>query len=106
LKILFDQGTPAPLRYMRPGHDVESAFERSWQALQNGDLLTAAEQAGFDLVITTDQNLRYQQNLSARSLAIIVLSTTDWRRIKTHARLVGAAVDALSASAYVEVQIP
>lgn len=66
MRILFDQGTPVPLRRSLIGHEVETAYERGWSALQNGVLLKTAEEAGFDAIITTDQNLRYQQNLAQR----------------------------------------
>ena len=75
MRILFDQGTPAPLRHILAGHTVSTAYEMGWARLENGDLLNAAE-ASFDAFITTDQNLRHQQDLSGRSLAILVLPTT------------------------------
>ena len=59
LKILFDQGTPVPLR-KHLEHQVSTAYEQQWDALSNGDLLTAAESEGFDVLVTTDQNLQYQ----------------------------------------------
>ncbi len=65
MRILFDQGTPLPLRDSLTGHAVATAYELGWSTLGNGELLDAAERAGYDLFITTDQNLRYQQNLSA-----------------------------------------
>jgi len=76
MRILFDQGTPAPLRNALTPHIVETAYEKGWSNLSNGDLLNAAENNLFDLFVTTDQNLRYQQNLSGRKLAILVLPTT------------------------------
>jgi hypothetical protein len=79
VKVLFDQGTPAPLRHSLREHDIVTAFERGWQALQNGELLRTAEAEGFAAIITTDKNLRYQQNLADRRLSIVVLMTTDWR---------------------------
>ena len=106
MKVLFDQGTPAPLRQVLQGHDVTTAFEQGWQVLQNGDLLAAAESAGFELMITTDQNLRYQQNLAGRRMAVIVLSTTSWKRIRLNAALVAAAVGRIGAGDYVELPIP
>jgi len=63
MKILFDQGTPVPLRRSLSKHKVTTAFERGWGALRNGELLQAAEAEGFDALVTTDQNLQYQQNL-------------------------------------------
>jgi hypothetical protein len=81
MRILFDQGTPVPLREHLTGHVVQTAFELGWSTLENGELLAAAE-SSFDLLITTDQNLRYQQNLTGRSLAILVVMTTSWPRIQ------------------------
>ncbi len=81
MKILFDHGTPAPLRRQLPGHEIATAYEMGWAKLSNGDLLAAAEKA-FAVFITTDQNLRYQQNLGGRRLAILVLPTTSWPEIQ------------------------
>ena len=106
VRILFDQGTPVPLRRSLPGHTIETAFERDWGTLQNGDLLTAAESAGFEAIITTDQNLRYQQNLAGRQLAVLVLQTTDWRLISQYTSYVATAVEALAPGAYVELAFP
>jgi predicted nuclease of predicted toxin-antitoxin system len=72
MKILFDQGTPAPLRHSLAGHSVATAFEKRWDKLENGDLIRAAESEAFEVLITTDQNLNYQQNLRGRTLAILV----------------------------------
>lgn len=84
MRILFDQGTPAPLRHALAQHVVETAYEKGWAHLNSGDLLNAAEIDGFDLFLTTDQNLRYQQNLSGRKVAILVLPTTRWPVIEKH----------------------
>jgi hypothetical protein len=78
MRILFDQGTPVPLRQHLTNHLVDTAFERGWSTLRNGELLDIAAHERYDLVITTDQNWRYQQHLAARQLAIIVLLST-WR---------------------------
>jgi predicted nuclease of predicted toxin-antitoxin system len=91
MKILFDQGTPAPLRHALPGHAISTAFEMGWAALTNGDLLDAAEPS-FDVLVTTDQNLPYQQNLKGRPLAILILPTTSWPKLKDHLREVEAAL--------------
>ena len=77
MRILFDQGTPAPLRRWLTAHTVSTAYEQGWSTVTNGDLIRLAEQKGYDLLITTDTNLRYQQNLEDRSIAILVLSTTS-----------------------------
>src|SRR3989454_10267818 len=94
MRILFDQGTPVPLRRALTAHTVSTAFEMGWSNLDNGVLLTETEKA-FDAFITTDQNLRYQQNLAGRRLAILVLPTTSWPRIRAHQEQVVAAIDAL-----------
>jgi len=75
MKILFDQGTPVLLRGHLVSHTVDTAYEVGWAEFQNSQLLQAAEAARYDLLVTTDQNLKYQQNLRGRKLA--VLSTAD-----------------------------
>jgi hypothetical protein len=106
VKILFDQGTPVPLRRSLPEHGISTAFERGWHILQNGELLNAGEAEGFDAIITTDQNIRYQQNLPGRRLAIVVLMTTDWRLISQHIDYVAKAIAAVTPGAYVELIFP
>jgi hypothetical protein len=106
VRILFDQGAPVPLRGALLGHLVETAYERDWSALKNGDLLKIAEVEGFEAIITTDQNLRYQQNLPQRRLAVLVLMTTDWKRIRQHTALVADALDRLGPGGYIELAIP
>ncbi|PAW64017.1 MAG: hypothetical protein B9S34_13335 [Opitutia bacterium Tous-C1TDCM] len=106
MRVLFDQGTPVPLRRLLVAHEVETAFERGWGTLQNGTLLQAAEAAGFAAVVTTDQNLRYQQDLTGRKLAILVLLTTDWRLIRQYPDHVVRAVGALAPGAYCELPFP
>jgi hypothetical protein len=102
MRILFDQGTPLPLRRFLAGHEVATAFEKSWAELTNGDLLRLAE-AEFDLLITTDQNLRYQQNPAGRKLAILVLPTTSWPKIWRHVQVVMDAVNQIQPGEYREV---
>jgi hypothetical protein len=102
MKIVFDQGTPAPLRRALSGHSVSTAYELGWSGLANGDLLKQAE-AQFDLLITTDQNLRYQQNLDGRRLAILVLPTTSWPEISKHEAEVTTTVSAIKPGEYREL---
>lgn len=97
MRVLLDQGTPVPLRRVLDAHAVSTAFEMGWAQLSNGELLNAAESA-FDVLITTDQNLRHQQNLTTRTLAILVLPTTSWPIIQQHVDEVRRAVDGLRAS--------
>ena len=105
MRILFDQGTPAPLRHALSGHTVETAFELGWATLQNGALIAAAEGAGFEVFITTDKNLKYQQNLTARSISVVVLSTTSWPRIQRALPDVVAAVKGALPGGYSEVAV-
>jgi hypothetical protein len=105
MRILFDQGTPVPLREHLAGHVIETAFELGWSTLENGALLTAAEDS-FDLLITTDQKLRYQQNLAGRKLSILVLMTTSWPRIKKSIPQILAAIDRTSPGELLEITPP
>lgn len=95
MKVLFDQGTPAPLRRALPGHEVSTAHEMGWATLTNGEFLGAAEKAGFDVVMTTDKNLRHQQNLARRRLSVLVLPTTDWGTIRHNESKIAAALESL-----------
>jgi predicted nuclease of predicted toxin-antitoxin system len=106
MKILFDQGAPVPLRNYLPKHTVETAYERGWSSLKNGELLTVAEAEGFDILLTTDQNLHHQQNLSGRRIGVVVLLTTSWPRIKNNVALVVQAVDSLRPGSYQEIDFP
>jgi hypothetical protein len=81
------------------GHTIVTASYQGWSGLKNGALLNAAEQAGFDLLITADQEMRYQQNLTRRKLALIVLSTNNWSFIQASIGAVMAAVEAAAAPA-------
>ena len=105
MNILFDQGTPVPLRRLLRDHVVSTTYEQGWSKLQNGQLLAQAEQAGYHLLITTDQNLRYQQNLSTRQIAIVVLRSTSWPRIQLRLDAVRAAVERVGVGTYEEVDI-
>jgi hypothetical protein len=100
VKILFDQGTPAPLRRALSNHSVATAFEKGWSNLSNGNLLREAE-SEFDLLITTDKNLQYQQNLAGRRIAILVLPTTSWPEIQPHQNKIVAAVEKIKSGDYI-----
>ena len=105
MRVLFDQGTPAPLRLLLPLHEESTAFERGWSTLKNGELLHEAEAAGFGVLVTTDTNLKYQQNLSARNISVVVLSTTSWPRIKVDCEPIVSAIAAAVPGSYAEVQV-
>ena len=106
MRVLFDQGAPVPLRQALSNHSVSTAYDLGWATLKNGELLLAAEKERFDVLVTTDNNLRYQQNLTGRKIAIVVLSTTSWPRIRIAAEKVVVAVNAASAGGFTEVLIP
>jgi hypothetical protein len=82
MKIILDESVPQKLRLLIDGHTVVTTWFQGWSGLKNGALLTAAEEAGFDLFITADQELSYQQNLAARKMAVLVLSTNNWDLVK------------------------
>jgi hypothetical protein len=91
MKRLFDQGTPAPLRHALTGHTVSTAYEMGWASLANGDLLDTAEH-NFDVLVTTDQNLPYQQNLERLRIAVLILPTTSWPRLQRRVPDIEAAL--------------
>jgi hypothetical protein len=105
--VLFDNGTPRTLaRYLIDHHTVTEARARGWEELENGDLLNEAEAAGFEVLVTTDKNLRYQQNLSVRKIAVVVLGKGRWSIIKPHVAQIVAAVNAATPGSFAEVEIP
>lgn len=106
MRVLFDNGTPRGLASALPGHRVEEARARGWDRLRNGELLDAAEAAGFDIFLTTDRNLRYQQNLAGRTIAIIVLGSGRWRLIRARLAEIASAVDVAQSGQVVEISIP
>jgi hypothetical protein len=105
--VLFDNGTPRTLaRYLIDHHAVTEARARGWEQLENGELLTVAEAAGFEVLVTTDKNLSYQQNLAGRKLAIVVLGKGRWSLIKPHVAQIVAAVNAAAPGSIAEVEMP
>ena len=104
MRILFDQGTPVPLREHLNSHTVATAFELGWSNLTNGELLAAAE-GSFDLLVTTDQQIRYQQNLSGRRLAILVLLTTSWPRLQSCVPQIQKAIENIRPGDYQEFNV-
>jgi hypothetical protein len=97
---------PAPLSISLRDHDVTEARDRGWDTLSNGVLLSEAEQAGFEVFVTADKNIRYQQNLANRKIAVVVLSTPQWPLVRLHVAKIVAAVNAAAPGSYSEVQIP
>lgn len=105
MKILLDECVPWPMHQFLAGHDCATAQQRGWGGIKNGDLIRSAEKE-FDLFITSDQNIRYQQNLAGRRIAILELSTNDYRRIKASAELIRTAVAEIQASEFHRLEIP
>lgn len=106
MRVLFDQGVPAPLRAYLTSYDVVTAYEKGWSALRNGNLLAVAEEEKFEVLLTTDQNLQYEQNLKGRSIAVVVLSTTSWPRIKLVTDDISTAIQSARAGQFSFVDIP
>ena len=104
--ILFDQGTPVPLRPFLEGHTVKTAARQGWSALSNGDLLLAAEADGFDVLLTTDKNLAFQHSLKNRKIAIVVLGNPQWPVARLYVESIVAAVNAATPGSYTLVEIP
>jgi hypothetical protein len=104
--VLFDHSTPAPLRDALKAHTVVEAIERGWQRLENGALLDAAEAAGFEILVTADKNMRHQQNLAARKIAIVVLGNAQWPVLRRYVDRVVTALNAATPGSYTEVEVP
>lgn len=102
MNIPFDHGTPRPLRRFLTGHRVTTAAQVGFDELQNGLLLAAAEGV-FDMLITTDKNIRHRQNLRGRRLAILVPPTPDWRVVKFHADQVLSVVNGMRPGEHLEL---
>jgi hypothetical protein len=104
--VLFDHVTPRGLGRLLAGHTVKEAKAQGWDRLSNGELLAEAENAGFEVLVTPDKNIRHQQNLARRRIAIVVLGNPLWPMLRLHADLVVAAVNTATPGSYTEVAIP
>lgn len=104
--VLFDQGTPVPLRAFLVQHTVKTAAEQGWSTLSNGKLLDAADAAGFEVLVTTDKNLPHQQNLGRRKLAIVVLGNAQWPVLQLHVQLAVDAINSAKPKSCAVVEIP
>ena len=104
MRILFDHGVPVPLRDHRSDHAIKTAYEVGWSTLRNGDLLANAEKQ-FDVFVTTDRNLRHQQNIAGRRIAILVLPTTSWPRLVNCTAQISSAIASLESSQYLELPL-
>jgi hypothetical protein len=109
LRILFDKNVPVGVRRLLSGHAVQTFPETGWDPqLENGELLKAGEAAGFDVVVTSDQNIKYQQNLAGRKLALVVLGSNIWPIVRDHAAAIKNAIDAATPGSYafIEMKLP
>lgn len=106
MRILFDTGVPRGVAALLREHTVEESRLHGWQELSNGKLIAAAEEAQFDVLLTTDKNIRYQQNLEGRRLAIVVLGNGQWPNVKLQAAIIVAAVNAARPGSYQQVEVP
>jgi hypothetical protein len=107
LRILFDKNVPVGVRRFLPEHEVHTVVEMQWlDQLENGELLKVAEESGFDVLVTSDQNIRYQQNLTGRTLALVVLGSNIWPVVRDHGAEITAKVDAAKPGSYDLVEMP
>ena len=106
MHVLFDHNVPSGIAAALKGHDVTLAVERGWERISNGDLLSQAELAGFDVMLTADKNIRYQQNLKKRRIAIVLLTNPTWRDVQPCLYRVVTGVNAATLGSYAEVEIP
>jgi hypothetical protein len=106
MRVLFDQATPLPIRAFLDRHEVCTASQQGWATLNNGDLLTAAEAAGFEVLLTTDKNLRYQQNLEGRKIAVVVLGRQQWPQVRSYVQRIVDAVNSAAPGSCIEIEIP
>jgi hypothetical protein len=106
MRILFDQGTPVAIRDALREHYVRTAHEQGWSALSNGELLNAAEQAGFDVLLSTDTGLPHEQNLKGRKLAVVILSKNRWILIEPRLPEIATALTSAKPGTFTVVEIP
>jgi hypothetical protein len=106
MKVLFDNGTPKPIARSLAGHEITYARQIGWHELENGELIQRAEEAGYEVLLSTDKNIRYQQNLSGRKIALVVLGNPQWPLVRLHLDRIAAAVNSATPGSYAVVEIP
>ena len=106
MRVLFDQGTPVGIRQCLLDHTIATANEKGWSALLNGQLLSAAQDAEFHVLLTTDTNLPFQQNLEGRQIAVVILSKNRWNLIRRALPQIATAVAAAKPGTWTIVEIP
>jgi len=107
LRILFDKNVPVGVRGCLAGHEARTFADMRWHPqLENGELLKACEEEGFDVMVTADQNIRYQQNLTGRRLVLVVLGSNIWPIVRDHQAAIAAKVDAALPGSYEFIEMP
>jgi hypothetical protein len=106
MRVLFDQATPVPIRQYLQECDVRTAAQQGWDTLKNGELIEAAKAEGFDVLLTTDKNMRHQQNLADRRIAVVVLGRQQWPSLRPHIQRVVEAISAATPGSYTEIDFP
>ncbi len=105
MRILFDHNVPRPLRRYLTEHTVDTAHEKGWAELRNGDLLNNAETEGYEVVITADQSLHYQQNIGQRQIAVIVILSKRWPAVQLKIEEIRSVLEELGPGELREVPI-
>ena len=106
MRVLLDECVPRPLRKLLPDHQVQTVQEAGWEGKHNGELLLLA-QTRFDVFVTADKNLRYQQKLNSRKIGIVELPTNDWSILKQIGSAIDDAIRSLGPeNNYIEIQLP
>ena len=106
MRILFDNGVPKRVADCLTEHEITYARQIGWHQLKNGELIEQCERAGYNVLLSTDKNMRYQQNLTGRILAIVILGNQQWPDVRPHLDRIAAAVNAATPGSYTEVEIP
>ena len=106
MKILFDNGTPKPIARSLAGHEIAYARRIGWHEMENGELIQQAEEAGYEVLLSTDKSIRYQQNLTGRKIALVILGNQQWPVVRLYLDRIAAAVNASTPGSYAEVEIP
>jgi len=106
VRVLLDNNVPVGVAKFLVGHDVATAPDQGWERLKNAPLLSEAEAAGFDLLLTADQNIEHQQNLTGRRLSLVVLGSNNWAIVRTHGAAIAGAVNAAAPGSYSFIEMP
>lgn len=104
-RVLLDENMPLGLRTLLRKHEVSHVIQLGWDGIENGELIAVAEQAGYEVLVTGDKNLRYQQNMTKRELALVILGTNRWTLIRSSPDVILRAIDDATSGSFVEVDL-